>query len=70
MKVRNNFLKKVMKFGSLDTQNYRYRVKNVTELEYQFAIIERIPLDDLCSTAALSWQLVACTLDGEYFFHA
>lgn len=70
MKVRNDFLKKVMKFGSLDTRMYRYRFKNVTEPEYQYAIIERILLDDLCTTAALSWQLVATTWDGEHFLHA
>lgn len=70
MKVRNDFLKKVMKFGSFDTQNYRYRVKNVTESEYQYAIIERVSLVDLGTTAALSWQLVATTWDGEHFLHA
>ncbi len=70
MKVRNDFLKKVMKFGSLDTQNYRYRVKNVTESEYQYAIIERVSLSDLGTTAALSWQYVATTWDGKHFSHA
>ena len=70
MKVRNVFLKKVMKFGSLDTQNYRYRVKNVIESEYQYAIIERISLADLGTTAALSWQLVATTWDGVHFSHS
>lgn len=69
MKVRNDFLKKVMKFGSLDTRNYRYRVKHVTALDYRYAIIERVPLVDLGSTAAFSWQFVARTWDGEHFLH-
>lgn len=69
MKVRYDFLKKVMIFGSLDTQNYRYRVKYVTESQYKYAIIERVPLSNLGTTAALSWQYVATTWDGKHFSH-
>ena len=69
MKVRNDFLKKVMKFGSLDTRMFRYRYRNVTEPEYQYAIIERILLDDFPCVDSF-WQLVATTHDGEHFLHA
>lgn len=69
MKVRYDFLKKVMIFGVLDTQNYRYRVKYVTESQYKYAIIERALLSDF-GTSALSWQYVATTWDGKHFSHA
>ena len=69
MKVRNDFLEKVMRFGSLDTRMYRYRFKNVAKPRYQYAIIERVLLDDLPCVGS-SWQLVATTYDGEHFIHA
>lgn len=73
MKVRNDFLKKVMKYGIVDTRLYRYHYKNVTEAEYQYAVIERILLedfDDIIRFPNCSWQLVATTWDGEHFIHA
>lgn len=69
MRVRDDFLKKVMKYGCLDTRLYRYRVRNVTKPEYQYAIIERVLFDDLPCTDS-SWHLVATTWDGIHFLHA
>lgn len=69
MRVKNKFLKKVMKMRSIDTQKFRYRIKNITEAEYQYVIIERIPLESLPSTNE-NWELVATTWDGENFLHA
>lgn len=68
MKVKNNFLKKVVKLGSIDTQKFRYRIENVTRPEYQYAIIERIPLESLPCTNE-DWEPVATTWDGENFLH-
>ncbi len=68
MKVKNDFLKRVMKMRSIDTQKFRYRIKNITEPEYQYVIIERIPLESLPSTNE-NWELVATTWDGENFLH-
>lgn len=69
MKIKNQFLQKVMKLNTLDTQKFRYRVKNVTEPEYQYAIIERIPLESLPSTNK-DWELVATTWNGKDFIRA
>lgn len=69
MRVKNDFLKKVAKLGSLDTQKYRYRIKNVTKPEYQYAIIERVKIESLPCTSE-SWELVATTWDGKNFLHA
>lgn len=69
MKVKKEFLRKVMKLGSIDTQKFRYRKKNITTQEYQYAIITRIPLDELPCTDE-EWELVATTWDGERFLHA
>lgn len=69
MKVKNEFLRKVMKLGSIDTQKYRYQKKNITTPEYQYTIIERIPLELLPCTNE-DWELVATTWDGENFLHA
>lgn len=66
MKVKKEFLKKVIKYGSIDTPNYRYRTRNITKAEYQYGIIERIPLEALPATNE-DWQLVATTWDGETF---
>lgn len=68
MKVKNDFLKRVMKMGSIDTQKFRYRTRNWTTPEYQYAIIERIPLESLPCTNE-EWELVARTWDGEDFLH-
>lgn len=69
MRVKNDFLKKVMKIGSLDTSKYRYRKKNITAPEYQYAIIERVEITSLpCNDSA--WEIVATTWDGENFLHA
>lgn len=68
MKVKNDFLKRVMKLGSIDTQKYRYRKKNITTPEYQYATIERIPLESLPCTNE-DWEIVATTWNGENFLH-
>ena len=69
MKVRHAFLQKVMKLGTIDTANFRYRRRNITEPEYQYAIIERVPIKSLpCSEN--DWTLVATTWDGISFLHA
>ena len=69
MKIKNEFLQKVMKLNTIDTQKFRYRVKNVTEPEYQYAIIERIPLESLPCTNK-DWELVATTWNGKDFIRA
>lgn len=69
MKVRNEFLRRVMKLGTIDTQKFRYRKKNITTPEYQYAIITRIPLEELPCTNE-DWELVATTWDGKRFLHA
>lgn len=69
MKIKNEFLQKVMKLNTIDTQKFRYRVKNVTEPEYQYAIIERIPLESLPYTNK-DWELVATTWNGKDFIRA
>lgn len=69
MKVKKDFLKRVVKLGSIDTQKFRYRVKDVTTPEYQYAIIERIQMESLPCTDE-KWELVATTWDGENFLHA
>lgn len=69
MKVKNEFLRRVMKIGSIDTQKFRYRKEAITTQEYQYAIITRIPLDELPCTNE-DWELVATTWDGERFLHA
>ena len=69
MKVKNEFLRKVMKIGAIDTQKFRYCKKIITTPEYQYAIIKRVPLDKLPCTKE-DWELVATTWDGERFVHA
>lgn len=69
MKVKNDFLKRVIKLGAIDTQKFRYRTKNVTTPEYQYAIIERVQLESLPCTNE-DWELVATTWDGKNFLHA
>lgn len=69
MKVKNEFLKRVVKLGSIDTQKFRYRIKNVTTPEYQYAIIERVQMGSLPCTNE-DWELVATTWNGENFLHA
>lgn len=66
MKVKTEFLKRVMKLGSIDTQKYRYRKKDITLSDYQFAVIERVPLESLPCTSE-KWELVATTQDGKTF---
>lgn len=68
MKVKNEFLRKVMKLGSIDTQKFRYRKENITTPEYQYAIITRIPLKELPCTNE-DWEVVATTWDGKSFIH-
>lgn len=66
MKVKNEFLRRVMKLGSIDTQKFRYRKKSITLPDYQFAVIERVPLESLPCTSG-KWELVATTQDGKTF---
>lgn len=68
MKVKNEFLKKVMKIGAIDTQKFRYRKVNITTPEYQYAIIKRKPLESLPDTNE-DWEPVAITWDGKNFRH-
>lgn len=68
MKVKNDFLKKVIKLKSIDTQKFRYRIVNVQRQEYQYGLIQRIPLESLpCKNE--DWEPVATTWDGENFLH-
>lgn len=69
MRVKTDFLRKVMKFGAIDTQKFRYHKENITTQEYQYAIIKRAPLESLPCTKE-AWELVATTWDGENFLHA
>lgn len=69
MKVKKEFLIKVIKCGSIDTPKYRYKVRNITTPEYQYAIIERVEINSLpCNNSA--WKIVATTWDGKNFLHA
>lgn len=69
MKVKNDFLKKVVKLGAIDTRKFRYHTKEVTTPEYQYKIIKRVQLESLPCTKE-EWELVATTWDGEHFLHA
>lgn len=69
MRVKKDFLKKVVKLKTLDTQKFRYRTKNIADPEYQYTIIERVAIESLPCTNE-SWKLVATTWDGKNFIHA
>lgn len=66
MAINNEFLKKVIKQGSIDTKKYRYRVGCVNTPKYQYATIMRIPLNRLSWTDE-NWELIATTRDGKRF---
>lgn len=68
MKVKKEFLKKVVKYKSLDTKTYRYKATPYTNESEQLLVISRIELEKLDTTKALTdWEKVAITLDGETF---
>lgn len=68
MKVKKEFLKKVVKYKSLDTKTYRYKATPYTNASEQLLVISRIELEKLDTTKALTdWEKVAITLDGETF---
>lgn len=68
MKVKKEFLKKVVRFKSLDTKTYRYKATPYTSENEQLLVISRIELEKLDTTKALTdWETVAITWDGETF---
>lgn len=68
MKVKKDFLKKVVKYKSLDTKTYRYKATPYTSADEQILVIARIELEKLDTTKALTdWETVAITQDGETF---
>lgn len=68
MKVKKDFLKKVVKYQSLDTQIYRYKSTAYKHDNDQLVVISRIELKQLENKEALKiWETVAITLDGETF---
>lgn len=68
MKVKKEFLKKVAKYKSLDTKNFRYKATPYTSANAQVLVISRIELKKLDTTKALTdWETVAITFDGETF---
>lgn len=68
MKVKKEFLKKVVKYKSLDTKTYRYKSTRYRNENEQLLVISRIELEKLETTEALKiWETVAITWDGETF---
>lgn len=68
MKVKKDFLKKVVRYKSLDTKTYRYKATPYTSENEQLLVISRIELEKLDTTRALTdWETVAITWDGETF---
>lgn len=59
--MRKDFLAKLLYFGSLDTKKYRYVVND----HGNHATIERLPLDKLDTTAALTDWEVLRTIEEE-----
>ena len=53
--MKNEFIEKVIKYGSIDTKKYRYRALELPDR----LIIKRIPLEYLDTTAAIDgWETV------------
>lgn len=68
MKVKKEFLKKVVRYKSLDTKTYRYKARPYKNGKAQLLVISRIELEKLDTTKALTdWKTVAITWDGETF---
>lgn len=68
MKVKKDFLKKVVRYKSFDTQTYRYKATPYTSKNELLLVISRIELEKLDTTEALKiWETVAITWDGETF---
>lgn len=68
MKVKRDFLKKVVRYKSLDTKTYRYKATPYTSGNEQLLIISRIELEKLGTTREITeWETVAITWDGETF---
>ena len=80
MKVKKEFLKKVIEEGIVYTKKYQYKafeheVANKDEIGkfYKLWIIKRIEINYVCTTRYLEeifWEKVATTWDGEKFLHA
>lgn len=54
------FISKVLSMGVVDTNTYRYIVREAHDAESQWQQIVRLPLSSLDTTAALTdWEVVA-----------
>lgn len=79
MKVKKEFLKRVIEEGIVYTKKYQYKafehdVASKTEIGkfHKLWIIKRIEINYVCTTRYLEeifWEKVATTWDGEKFLH-
>lgn len=75
MKVKKEFLKKVIKERIVYTKNYQYKAFTYTAINekeefYEFVIIKRIDINYVDTTRYLDkifWEDIAQTTDGETF---
>lgn len=57
--MKKEFVERVMREGSVDTNTYRYKLVHKEDACKQWAEIQRLPLSLLDTTAALSdWETV------------
>lgn len=71
-KLKKNFLQQVIKEVYVTTRKYEYKATNITEPEYQYCLIKRIPKEMIGTASMLNkdnWEIVATTFDGENFIH-
>lgn len=58
--MTKQFIQKVLHFGSVDTRDYRYIVKECHNCDKQWREIYRLPLKELDTTASITeWEKVA-----------
>lgn len=75
MKVKTEFLKKVIRNRGVCTKNYYYKNFDYSRYNeergfYSFSIIKRIDIEYLDTTKYLdetNWEKIALTIDGEKF---
>lgn len=75
MKVKKEFLKKVIRNRVICTKNYLYKRFDYSRVNeegefYSFCVIKRIDIDYVDTTKYLdetNWEKIALTIDGEKF---
>lgn len=78
MKVKKEFLEKVIKNRTVCTKNYFYKRFDYSGADengefYSFSIIKRIDINYIDTTRYLdkeNWETIARTEDGKIFLHA